>query len=318
MALRFFLQCVLLALPIAIGLVGYVHCYRDYLPAPRYTGNVALNEKLLRIAELPSDSIQVLAIGSSMTLNNLASTPVVDHFGTKAYLNVGAWGIGIKESAQLLPAMVERLSPSTVIIVTNLMDFEPGSSLNEDEIRTVQLFLREGGDVWDHIRYWDTPWFLRQMELNRIRYRDRGNYEFLGFDEHGAATLEVPQERILRSRFNEKPPDAQDVDTSRYTGFAAMAYWLRMKDIDLVVLRSPYRQGLQSPELKELNKEHGARLERILNSTGHRFVDGSKFDWPDSLFNDASHLDRAGAEAFTHWALDHAGDEHDAENTLIE
>jgi hypothetical protein len=285
---------------------AYVYYHKDYLPAPRYTGNVALNEKLLTLSALPKDSIEVIAVGSSMTLNNLASSPVVELLGTRAYVNLGAWGLGIRETTELLPAFVDRLRPSTVILVTNLMDFEPQATLSNEEIATVVHKLQEGRNIWDHLRYWDSPWFLRQMELNRIRYHDRGNYEFLGFDEHGAATLEVPKERILPSRFDEQPPKAKDLDSTLYTRVEEMAGWLRARDIDLILLRSPYRQGLQTPQLKELDQLHGERLQRILAKAGHRSADGNEFEWADSLFNDASHLDRAGAEAFTRWALERA------------
>lgn len=304
MVLRFLLQCVVLAMPIATGLVGYLLWNRDNIPAPRYTSNVALNEQVYRISQLPTGSADILAVGSSMTLNNLASAPVTRHFGSTAFVNSGAWGMGIMESADLMPELVSRLAPSTILMVTNLMDMKLGSVMSESERIAVHRCLEEGGSIWDYFRYWDAPWFLRQMDLNRIRFTDRGNYEFLGFDEYGAATLEVPPERIVRSRYDEKPPTAQDLDDTAYAILESMAIWLREEGVDLVVLRSPYRQGLLTDPLRELNQQHAARIHAILEASGHQFIDGNKLEWPDSLFNDASHLDRAGAEAFTGWALE--------------
>ncbi len=308
MAQRFLLQCALWALPIIIGLGGYVSYNRAYIAAPRYTSNLALNEQVQRIVDLPEKSTDMLAVGSSMTLNNLASSVVVDHFGTKAYQNAGAWGMGVKETSQLLPALVDRLAPSKVIMVTNLMDLRPGASLSQEEVDAIGRKLRDGGSTWDYLRYWDAPWFLRQMELNRIRFNDPGNYEYLGFDEHGGAMLEVSSDRILRSWFDEKPPEADYLDSAQYAEFASIAIWLRERGIDLIVLRSPYREGLRTPALKELDRVHSARLERILADAGHQFVDGTTRAWPDSLFNDASHFDRIGAESFTRWALDRLED----------
>lgn len=303
MALRFLLRCVVWSLPIVIGLTGYVLWNRDHVPAPRYTGNVALNEQVYRIAQLPKGSTDILAVGSSMTLNNLASTPVTEHFGSAAYVNSGAWGMGIMESIVIIPDLVDRLGPSTILMVTNLMDMKPGSALNESERLAVQRCLEEGGSMWDYFRYWDAPWFLRQMDLNRIRFSDPGNYEFLGFDDHGAATLEVPADRILRSRYDEKPPSAKDLDEMAYALLEKVSLWSREEGIDLIVMQSPYRKGLLTGSLRELNKQHAARMKEILRASGHQFVDGNALEWPDSLFNDASHLDRAGAHAFTAWAL---------------
>jgi len=304
MALRFLLQCVVWAMPIALGLAGYLLWNRDYIPAPRYTSNVALNEQVYRVVGLPKESTRILALGSSMTLNNLASAPVVEYFGTSAYVNVGAWGMGAMETAQLAPAMVARFNPYKVIIVTNLMDFRDGPTLSPSEVEAVRKCLKEGGSIRDYFRHWDAPWLLRQMDLNRIRFTDRGNYEFLGFDEHGAATLEVPPDRILRSRYDEKPPTTLDLHSTAYASLGEVSTWLRQEGIDLVVMQSPYRQGLLTDSLRELNQQHAARMHGILEASGHQFVDGNMLVWPDSLFNDASHLDRVGAEAFTRWALE--------------
>jgi len=304
MVARFVKQCALLSLPIAAGLAGYVAWNRAYIPAPRLTGNVALNEQIHRVAELPSGRIQVLALGSSMTLNNLASGPVVEHFKTLEMINAGAWGMGAFETALLGPELVEHLDPSTVIMVTNLMDFIPGTPLNEKEVAAIREHLAHGGSFWDYFTFWDAPWFLRQMGLNRIRFTDPGNYEYLGFDTHGAATLEVPQDRIFPLRFNKPPPKPEELEENIYAAFASFSAWLRERDTDLIVLLSPYRKGLQDAELERMNAAHALRLKKILDASGHRMVNGNERLWPDSVFNDSSHLDRAGAEQFTRWALD--------------
>jgi hypothetical protein len=303
MIARFVKQCTLLSLPIAVGLVCYVAWNKAYIPAPRLTANVALNEQVQRVARLPYGSTQVLALGSSMTLNNLASGPVVDHFDTPDMINAGAWGMGALETALVGPELVDHVGPSTVIMVMNLMDFLPGTPLKEKDVDAIREHLANGGSAWDHLKYWDAPWFLRQMGLNRIRFTDPGNYEYLGFDPHGAATLEVPADRILPSRFDQAPPKPEELLETYYTSFAAFSTWLRERDKDLIVLISPYRQGLRTQQLERLNATHAGRLQQILESSGHQMVNGNERIWPDSMFNDASHLDRAGAEDFTRWAL---------------
>jgi hypothetical protein len=304
MVARFVAQCALVSLPIAVGLVGYVLWNRTYIPAPRLTANVALNEQVHRVARLPHGSTRILALGSSMTLNNLASAPVVRHFGTRDMVNAGAWGMGAFETALIGPDLVEHLGPSTVIMVMNLMDFQPGTPLNEGDEEAIREHLANGGSAWDYLKYWDSPWFLRQIGLHRIRFTDPGNYEYLGFDAHGAATLEVPQERILPARFNKPAPRPDELQEYYYEAFAAFSVWLRERDTDLIVLLSPYRQGLQNPELEGLNAAHAQRLRQVLEASGHQLVNGNERVWPDSMFNDSSHLDRAGAEEFTRWALE--------------
>ncbi len=304
MVQRFLLQCFLWSLPIAGGLALYILLNSAYIPAPKLSHNVSLNEQLKRIVNLQQPEVKVLAMGSSMTLNNLASAPVVEHFGTRSYLNSGAWGMGVKETLSIAPALLDRLRPTQVIMVTNLMDFMPGSVITPKESKAVSSYLKDGGGIWNYIRYWDAPFFLRQMDLNRIRFTDVGNYEFLGFDEYGAATLEVPPERMLPTRYNEPPPRAGQLEDPYYEAFASLSALLRERDMDLFVIQSPYRHGLVDAAVTDLNAQHAAKLGSILKSDGHQFVDGNAIVWPDSLFNDASHLNHVGANALTQWALE--------------
>lgn len=304
MVQRFLLQCLLWSLPIALGSALYILLNSAFIPAPKLSHNVSLNEQMKRIVNLQDPEVRVLAMGSSMTLNNLASEPVVNHFGTRSYANSGAWGMGVKETMSIAPALLDRLKPTQVIVVTNLMDFMPGAAITAEEAEAVSRYLKEGGGVWNYFRYWDAAFFLRQMDLNRIRFRDVGNYEFLGFDDYGAATLEVPLERILPTRYNAAPPRREDLHESFYADFASFSAMLCARDMELLVIQSPFRQGLMTEEVRDLNTLHATKLQTILEAKGHHFVDGNVIVWPDSLFNDASHLNNVGAYALTQWALE--------------
>ena len=308
MVRRFLIQCFLWSLPIVAGLAIYILVNSAYIPAPRLSHNLSLNEQLKRIVNLEEPHVDVLAIGSSMTLNNLASAPVVKHFGTRSYTNSGAWGMGVKETLSIAPSLLDRLRPKQVIMVTNLMDFQKGAVVSPEETKDVCRYLKEGASIWDYIRHWDAPFFLRQMDLNRIRFTDVGNYEFLGFDEYGAATLEVPPERMLPTRYNEPPPRAGQLTDPYYEAFAELSALLRERDMDLFVIQSPYRHGLVDAALKDLNAQHAGKLRSILKRDGHQFVDGNAIVWPDSLFNDASHLNHIGSYTLTQWALERQHD----------
>ena len=93
MVTRFLLRCTLLGIP-ALGLIA-LYCLPQarFFPSPRITDNIAVNEKLAFAKAHFPDGADVLAIGSSMTLNNLSSGAVMEHFGNVRYLNAGAWGI---------------------------------------------------------------------------------------------------------------------------------------------------------------------------------------------------------------------------------
>lgn len=296
---RFILRCVLLGLPALAIPIAYLLLLRDTVPAPRITNNIALNEKLAFVRGHFANGVDVLAVGSSMTLNNLASAGVVAHFGTDRYVNAAAWGLGAAELPVLGTLLTDHLRPHTVLVATNLMDFRSaGRQLGTDSAAMARFM--DGEPLWmSYLRHWDAPYLLRQAEANRIRFRDPGNYEYLGFDDHGGATLDVPADRIDRARFNETPPGAGQLDDARYAAFAHFAGWLKQRGVRLVVVQCAYRDGLRTPALDALQQTHVRQLRTMLEPLGHTVIDGNAQRWPDSLYVDGSHLGRAGAAQFT-------------------
>lgn len=300
---RFLLRCALFISPFLLAVAAWMLVNSAYLPAPRLTPNLAMNEKVRFISHHVDRGCEVLALGSSMALNNLASDSVVAHFGTDRYLNAGAWGVGITESVRLGMVLTERLHPHTVLLVVNLMDFKPGSPFTTKDSAAVAGYLDDPDPVGAHLRHPDLTYFLRQTELNRLRFTDAANYEYLAFDAHGAAPLLVPRERIVAGRFDQPPPRVDELDGDRYAAFDQFARWLHARGIRLLVLQSPYRPGLNSAELERTWTVHVNRLHKILDPLGFTLVDGRAMLRSDDRYCDASHFNRDGAELFTGWAL---------------
>ena len=73
----------------------------ENLPALNFSSSYSYNEKI-RFLKNKSNSPSIIAIGSSMTLNNLDSDIVVKELKDDEYLNVSSWGLRISESYKLL------------------------------------------------------------------------------------------------------------------------------------------------------------------------------------------------------------------------
>ena len=82
--------------------------------------------------------MNILAIVSSMTLNNLNSGVVVDHYKDSTYLNTGAWGARISQTNAIASLLIDELKPRTVILVSNMDDWIKG----EDYVVDTALFRR--------------------------------------------------------------------------------------------------------------------------------------------------------------------------------
>lgn len=304
MVSRFLLRCLLLAAPIAIGTVLYAWLNKRYLPAPRVTPNFAINEKLLLTRRAEGTGVDVLALGSSMALNNLRSAEVVRHFGTDRYLNLGAWGTGMGALCLTGPAFVERLRPSTVIISTNLMDFAGADMMASLDSADIVDFLDRRNLAMDYLRHWNGPYYLRQIESNHVRMNDVGNYEYFVLDAHGGSLLHVPPERIDHQRYDKAPPAAEALIERDYDLLAAFADRLRQLGIHLIVLQNAYRDGVRTPASDSLQAMHVQRLRGILEPMGHELVDANAAQWSDDLYVDSSHLRADGAERFTRYCME--------------
>lgn len=303
MVRRFILRCLLLALPVLLAVVFHVVRNERYLPAPQVTTNFALNGKLMLAREASASGTEVLSIGSSMTLNNLASEQVTAHFGTQRYLNLGAWGTGASELAMIGPALVERLRPATVVVATNLMDFAGEHLLSPADSAAIVRFLDSRCLPWDYFVAWNGPYYLRQIEANKVRLNDPANYEYFDLDPFGGATLNVPPERIDRPRYELPPPAAGHVREERYAAFERFARYLHDGQVRLIVLHCAYRDGVRTPENDARMAHHVERLRRMLGPMGHTLVDANTEHWPDTLYVDSSHLGPEGARLFSAFCM---------------
>lgn len=301
---RFLLRCLLYALPVAAMLVAYCGWNARWFPAPHATNNLAVNEKVAAFGAQPDKKgVRVLAFGSSMALNNLASAAVVEKLGTDRYFNLGAWGLDMAQTCEMAHAFASEYHPSTVIVVGNLMDFARSVERSVFERRAVMDLAHTGPEPLAYVRNPALNYYLRQMESNKLRFTDRANYECLMMDAHGGVALQVPRDRIIAERWDRPVPKAVELDESNYAALDSLARELRSMSIPMIYVGAPYRDGVRSPEADATIERHTARVQGIMAAHGQHYCDASDRTWPDGLFCDSSHLNGEGALEFTRHAL---------------
>jgi hypothetical protein len=299
----FLLHAALFGTLVLLGIGGYFRYNRHFLPAPRVTSNEVLNMKLSHLRHRGATPAHVLAIGSSMTMNNLSSAEVMAHFGDTSFVNMGAWGVDMVQSEGLAEVLVPMLKPHTVLVVSNLNDLvNDGRRFHMDTTRVVR-YLRTWGTTESYLRNLKPAYYLREMERNRIRMHDRSNYEFMGVDEHGGAGLVIPRDRIDPQRWARKPPLERWLADEQYLALERLCAYLGERGIRLIFLQSPYRDGVRNSLVDRTVETHLARVSNILAPYDHILLTATDRPWPDSLFVDFSHLNGRGAELFTRHVL---------------
>jgi hypothetical protein len=296
---RFLLHTLAFGMLALLGIGGYFQYNRHFLPAPRVTSNAVLNMKLSHLRHRGDAPVHVLALGSSMTMNNLNSAEVMEHFGDTSFVNMGAWGMDIVQSEGLAEVLVPLLKPHTVLLVSNLNDLvNDGKRFPVDTARVVD-YLRTWGTTESYLRNLKPAYYLREMERNKVRMLDHGNYEFMGVDDQGGASLTIPTDRISKERWDRTPPKAKWLAEEQYEALGRLGKYLNERGIRLIFLQAPYRAGVRNPDVDRTVETHLARVSNILAPHGHILVTATDRHWPDGLFVDYSHLNEEGAKLFT-------------------
>jgi hypothetical protein len=300
---RFLLHALLFGTLALLGIGAYVWSYRHFLPAPRISPNGALNLKLSDLRHRGAHPCNVLALGSSMTLNNLSSPDVVAHFQDTSYVNMGAWGLDIKQCNSMAHVLVPLMKPRTVIVMGNLSDAVPDVHRHALDTARVTGYLLRWSTPEAYLRSLRPAYYLREMERNRIRMLDRSNYEFMNVDEHGWAPLVIPPDRIDRGRWERTPPKARWLSSGAYDQLADLGRYLREQGVRLVYIQSPYRAGVRTADVDTVVQGHVRHVRNLLEPLGHAVLDATDRRWEDSLFVDYSHLNEEGARLVTAHAL---------------
>ena len=97
-------------------------------PPPNLSNSISLNAKVLFLKNnFSRANIDILAIGSSMSLNNINSSSITKAYSDEQYLNLSSWGLTMEETFNLIKIYNKKYHPKTIIISSNYSDFK-GSS----------------------------------------------------------------------------------------------------------------------------------------------------------------------------------------------
>jgi hypothetical protein len=306
----FLLHAFLFIALISSALAAYVWMNGEFFPAPKLSRNVSLNEQLSRVKKVKEGDwpyskegrVNILAIGSSMALNNLHSQAVVDHFKDSSYLNTGIWGARISQTLALASLLIDELKPRTVILVSNMDDWIKGEDYAVDT-SLFRRYLTQWNPIESYLHTLKPVFYLREMERNKARAKDPGHFDHLQLDAWGGAPLNVPADRITEDRNRRAIPTRDNVNEDQYKALEDLSEMVASKGCRLIFIQTPYRDGLQTEELRSIVARHEARVRPIVEAHGHTYISTTDRSWPDEMYLDPSHFRADAALEFTRYAL---------------
>ena len=292
---KFIAFTVLFLLGVCAIMAVYAFLNKKNLAAPRITNSYSLNEKLKFV---DAENKNIIAIGSSMTFNNLVSEEIVEIFDDTSYVNLGSWGLSAKNIAELTILFTNMYKPDKVICCGNVMDFNEQEFMVEYDTSTIKNYINSGASWIYYFLKFDAPYIIEKSKENKLNYRTDTLLSTLQFDEYGGAVLSDYPFQKIEKRWNDTL-NFKAIPENYYAIFDSLSARLYSQNIQFIYLQSPLREGLVTPHYNEKLKIHKERLKTTLKKYNHIFVDATKRTWADSLFHDNTHMKRSAAKALT-------------------
>jgi len=263
-----------------------------------FTGSISFDAKLFELRNRGNSSIDNIAIGSSMTLNNLSSDIMATFLSGESYYNISSWGQNIGEDYSLLKKMVPIYSPKRVFIVSYCGDFGNSSI---DCYQDIDRYLC-GGNFFSKIlmaKYKLKRQFLDFGPEYETAKLDTCSYSCLRFDKWGGIPLNVYGVNISEKRWNQRSHFCFDAERNTYDSLKCLCEYLRSEGVELVFVFSPARQNYYAGNYGDVQK-HINYIQSIVQGYNHTFLCELDYsEYPDSLFCDYCHLNDRGSRLFT-------------------
>lgn len=285
-------------------------CYKYFynitvndIPAPNLSTNYSFNEKMQFLKRNKRD-VDVLAIGSSYTLNNLYSKTITEKFHTDSYFNTGSWATNMEENFMMLKIFYNVYQPNTLIIASNYMDFNDWDKNIKYSLVENYLQSRINSSYYYHFKTFKLRYYYRNFKHAK-NVRSIKDDDYLVFGKYGALNYTSKDFNIDPKRWNKGAVDTK-IDTVMYSYLDSISTFCKSKNIDLLFFQSPVRFGYYS-QFKEDKKlkltSHIKKVESILERDKHQFVNANNVIWNDDLFIDATHFNVEGAKIFTEYCF---------------
>ena len=264
---------------------------------PVLTNSISFDAKAHELRRLRIEHIDIMAIGSSMTLNNL-KTSTIDKFipDDARYYNLASWGLTLADLEWLIDLFIDVYDPKVIIMASSPLDFQPSK---QKLTSALNLSTYING-------FWEGYYFIRNLELLRLfdrqqlyeRYKAAGNnsYHLLSFDKGGGVNFDIAPQNIDSTRWNRPfdPPQAE-----QYKNLERICDKLKKQDIIFVFAQVPLKRDYYSGYKEQLN-EHFNLSKSIVEGSGHLYLNlHNENIYKNTFFCDQIHLNGNGAVQFT-------------------
>lgn len=266
----------------------------------RFTNSISFDAKIYETRRLTEDNYDYIALGSSMTLNNLNSNTLqgfLNESGDQFY-NFASWGTTIQDNETWLEILLEKYNPKGVIMFSSMEDFEGNNKpIDKEDVSAYIRGRQQSSFYLKHSVFNDLTYMNEYKELAG----DTLSYDSLHFDGYGGVNLAVYTDSIEANRWNKTFSEVYEENNIQYEALKTISKLLKEKDIDFYFIQMPSRPNYVADEnARNVLNQHVARCESIINETGQIFYNGIDYElFSDFFFSDYTHLNVEGSMLIT-------------------
>lgn len=272
------------------------------------TNSISLDTRLHEMREIKLEHLDIVGIGSSMTLYHLDGETFMDKMEEDiSFYNFSAWGMSVADDEKMLQYIVDRYTPKAVIMFSNIVDFKNNTD-SQINMENVKAYLDE--KIWNDLKLFINYGFPNNIETKKL-YKDRRFQptelnEDLRYDSWGGVRLSVYGDDVLDVRNNMYYQDTPS--EIQYEALESMVQYCSEKGVRFYFVQMPYRKHFVSGDEKVNEKMalHFVRCQQIVEEGLGGYLELVNLEkYSDQYFADAIHMNGEGAilltEEFAEW-----------------
>lgn len=266
----------------------------------RFTNSISYDARIYDTRRLDDGNFDYIAIGSSMTLNNLNSQVLKDYLEPRGetFYNFASWGTTMTDDKIWLEILLEKYQPKGVILFSSMEGFEgTPKDIDKKDIADYIKGRRQSSFYLKHSVFADLEYIKEYAESRQ----STTHYGSLQFDERGGVPLSVYAGDIDHDRWEKTFTEVFHEDNIEYESLRSMSEMLKEKGIKFYFVQMPSRLHYVADEnSRNILDQHVRTCETILNETGQYFYNGIDYElFSDAYFSDYTHMNVEGSMLMT-------------------
>jgi len=288
-------------------MIPFILFFLKYPLVNNVSNSLSYNSKIQFFKkDFKSKKVKILIMGSSFSLNNLHPNPLLDFYNTNEYINLSSWGQNMEIIYTNLRYFNKKFNIEHLIINSGVPDFL--NSRQNINFNKVEKYL-SGEITFPSLRRQDLKNYIDHVKYKNNQF----NYNSLIFDEYGTVILPKNGFEIDLRRWNGAYGDTfkeklEDINDNQLIYLDSIAIFCNSNNIQFIYVNNPYRDSflyLQDTSAIVNYNIFQLTIDSILQYHNAENIKTNNESWPDSLFNDISHMNIYGAIKLSNHIVNH-------------